>query len=271
MIFADLDLARRLEGLETWVAAEYGRARLALWPDRDSFVVEVAGGVACFLGEGSPLNEVRGMGLNGPVTADDLDSVERVFFERGASVKLNVCPMADASLLEGLAARGYRSVGFEDVLYRELDGSETFPGAPEGIVVGLVGSDERLETHGKVMARGFSAPDEPSSEMREMFEMSRRVEGLTGLMARVGGEPAGSASLLVRDGLAMFCGAATLPEFRNRGVQTALSHARLARASKAGCTVVTVGALPGSTSHRNAERLGFRVAYTKLVLHRDPS
>jgi hypothetical protein len=271
MIFADLDLARRLEGVETWVAAEYGRARLSLWPEKETAVVEVAGGVACFLGVGSPLNEVRGMGLNGLVTADDLDAMERAFFDRGASVKVNVCPLADGSLLEGLAARGYRAVGFEDVLYRELDGSERFPGPPEGILVGLPSSPGELEAFGEVLARGFSAPEEPSPEMSEIFEMSRRVEGLTGLLARVGGEPVGSASLLIRDGLAMLCGAATLPEYRNRGVQTALSHARLARAAEAGCGIAQFGAMPGSTSHRNAERLGFRVAYTKVALLRDPS
>jgi GNAT superfamily N-acetyltransferase len=269
MIFADLDLARRLEGIETWVSAEYGRARLALWPDRDTAVVEVAGGVACYLGEGSPLNEARGMGMAGPVSADDLDVMERAF--PGCPVKVNVCPMADPSLLEGLVARGYRAVGFEDFLYRELDGSETFPGPLGEILVGLADSTEDRETCGAVLARGFAAPDEPSAEMSEIFAMSRRVEGLVGLLARVGEQPAGGASLMIRDGLAMLCGAATLPEYRNRGVQAALSNARLAMASSRGCGVVVVGALPGSSSHRNAQRLGFRVAYTKLMVLRDPS
>jgi GNAT superfamily N-acetyltransferase len=271
MIFADLDLARRLEKLETWVAGEHGRARLALWPEKDTAVVEVAGGVACFLGEGSMLNETRGMGLNGPVSGEDLDAVEHVFFGRGTSVKMGVCPLADPSLLEGLSARGYRAVGFEDVLYRELNRSETFPLPPEGIVLSPTDLAEEVEVGGDVLARGFMAPDEPSLAMREHFTMSRQVEGLVGLLARVGEEPAGAACLLVRDGMAMMCGAATLPEFRNRGVQTALAHARLARAAEAGCGIVQFGALPGSTSHRNAERLGFRVAYTKLMMLRDPS
>ena len=270
MIFVDLDLARRLEGLETWVAGEHGRARLALWPEKDSAVVDVAGGVACYLGEGSFLNEARGMGLNGPVSVEDLDAMERVFFDRGTVCKVGVCPLADPSLLDELGNRGYRAVGFEDVLYRELDGSETFPGPPEGIVLGPTASAEEVKLGGDVLARGFVAPDEPTSGMLEHFTMSSRVEGLGGLLARVGGEPAGAACLLIRDGLAMLCGAATLPEFRNRGVQTALLHARLANASAAGCRVVQFGALPGSGSHRNAERLGFRVAYTKAMLVRDP-
>ena len=265
MIIADIDLAGRLEGIETWVAAEYGRARLALWPSRETAVVEVAGGVACFLGRESPLNEARGMGLAGPVSSEDLDVMERAFSGRGASIKVNVCPMADPSLLEGLAARGYRASGFEDVLYRELDEPTHFPGPPEGIVLDA----DETGLCGEIMARGFAAPEEPGPEISEIFTMSRRIAGLSASLARVDGEPAGAASLLVRGDLAMLCGAATLPEFRNRGVQAALTHARLARASEVGCSIVTVGALPGSTSHRNAERLGFRVAYTKLAMVRD--
>ena len=101
--------------------------------------------------------------------------------------------------------------------------------------------------------------------------LTARVGGMLGLLARVEGEPAGAASLLIRDGLAMLCGASTLPRFRNRGIQTALFHARLAHAAQAGCKIAQFGAEPGSTSHRNAERRGFRVAYTKLVLVRDPA
>ena len=65
MIFADLDLARRLEGLETWVAAEYAGPG---WPSgrrRTTAVVAVAGGVACLPRRGSPLNEAKGMGWPG--------------------------------------------------------------------------------------------------------------------------------------------------------------------------------------------------------------
>jgi GNAT superfamily N-acetyltransferase len=270
MVIVDQELARRLEGIETWCASEYARARRALWPGADSAAVSVAGGCACFLGEGSPLNEARGMGMAGPVSAEELEAMERVFFDRGAMAKVNVCPLADPSLLDGLASRGFRASGFEDVLYRELDPSEGFPGAPEGVALGWVGPVEG-EVFGQTLARGFAAPEEPGPDMRDLFAMSRRVGGMDGLLARVDGEPAGAAMLLVRDGLAMLCGAATLPPYRNRGIQTALSHARMAHASEAGCGLALVGAEPGSTSHRNAERLGFRVAYTKLALLRDPA
>jgi GNAT superfamily N-acetyltransferase len=270
MVFVNIELARRLEAIETWCAAEYGRARLAMHPDSDTSVVSVAGGVACFLGPGSPLNESRGLGMLGPVSSDDLDAMERPFLGRGVTSKVTACPLADPSLLEGLAARGYRASAFEDVLYRTLDASERFPEPPRDIVVSWARPDE-AEVYGQTMIRGFAAPEEPDPSLRELFLMSAKVEGMLGQLARVEGEPAGAAALLIRDGMAMLCGASTLPIYRNRGVQTALLHARLAQASKLGCEIVVIGAAPGSTSHRNAERQGFRVAYTKLALVRDPS
>jgi GNAT superfamily N-acetyltransferase len=64
--------------------------------------------------------------------------------------------------------------------------------------------------------------------------------------------------------MAVLGGASTLPEFRRRGVQTALQHARLTFAAGAGCDLATTITQPGSASQRNAERRGFHVIYTRV-------
>jgi hypothetical protein len=46
-------------------------------------------------------------------------------------------------------------------------------------------------------------------------------------------------------------------------MQTALLKTRLGFAAEMGCNVAVMGALPGSDSQRNAERQGFRIAYTR--------
>src|ERR1700687_1061312 len=51
------------------------------------------------------------------------------------------------------------------------------------------------------------------------------------------GEPAGGAALGFRKGIASLSGATTLPEFRNRGVQTALLQTRLARGKAKGLRI----------------------------------
>jgi GNAT superfamily N-acetyltransferase len=62
-----------------------------------------------------------------------------------------------------------------------------------------------------------------------------------------------------------FWGAATLPEFRGLGIQRAFLQERLRLAQLAGCDLAVTLTLPGTTSQRNAERAGFRTAYTKVV------
>mgnify|MGYP003330870158 CR=1 FL=1 len=58
-------------------------------------------------------------------------------------------------------------------------------------------------------------------------------------------------------------GAATIPRARGRGAQNALLAVRLAYARERGCDIAVVGTACGSASPRNAERNGFRIAYTR--------
>jgi hypothetical protein len=57
--------------------------------------------------------------------------------------------------------------------------------------------------------------------------------------------------------------AGAIPESRNLGAQNALLDARLRYAAASGCTLAIMGAAPGSQSQRNAEKNGFRIAYTR--------
>ena len=82
--------------------------------------------------------------------------------------------------------------------------------------------------------------------------------------------PGAAAGALFREaGIAALYGTATLPEFRRRGVQSALIARRLHEAALAGCEYAVVSTQPGSGSQRNMERRGFRVAYTKIVMVRE--
>ena len=72
-----------------------------------------------------------------------------------------------------------------------------------------------------------------------------------------------TGSVFLGEGVALLAGASTVPAGRRQGAQTALVAARLHYAAAQGCTLATMGAHPGSQSQRNAERHGFRVAYTR--------
>jgi ribosomal protein S18 acetylase RimI-like enzyme len=81
--------------------------------------------------------------------------------------------------------------------------------------------------------------------------------------------PVGAATLAVSGGVATLSGAGVLPEYRRRGVQSALISARMDAGSAAGCELASSSTWTGTTSQRNLERLGFRIAYPKVVLVRD--
>jgi GNAT superfamily N-acetyltransferase len=70
------------------------------------------------------------------------------------------------------------------------------------------------------------------------------------------------------NGVAQLCGAATLPEHRRRGVQTALLLTRLAEAARDGCDIAIVTTQPGSKSQENVQRQGFSLLYTRAILVR---
>jgi ribosomal protein S18 acetylase RimI-like enzyme len=81
----------------------------------------------------------------------------------------------------------------------------------------------------------------------------------------------GVASLRIDDGLAQLCGAATLPAFRRRGVQSQLLRRRLADACLEGCELALMITQPGSRSQQNGYRQGFLLLYSRALLVKQPA
>ncbi len=265
----DLELARRLEEVEAFTAESYARELARRRPQADVAIEEVAGGRAVFAGAGSPLTETKAIGLHGPVTDADLDRMEAVFFGRGEPCRVVVCPLADASLVEGLGRRGYRLSGFENILVLPLSPDDPEPPPIPGIEIRPLGPKEH-ELYANVVAPNFVGPAGSIDETLEMMATMLGMEHALSFLAFIEGVPVGGGSVLMHQNLALLAGAATLPPYRNRGVHAALHHARLALARRSGCDLAAQGAHPGSTSQRNAKRRGLRVAYTRAFLVREP-
>ena len=82
-------------------------------------------------------------------------------------------------------------------------------------------------------------------------------------LAEFEGEPGAAGLLSPHGGVALLGGAATIPELRHRGLQSALLRERLRYAFEHGCDLASMVAEAGSESQRNAERNEFRIAYTR--------
>ena len=262
--FSDLALARRLERTEALMNAAFVEARDSVEPEVGARWIKVAGAYAMFDGVGSPLTQTFGLGLFDDIGDTEIRTLELFFECRGAEVLHEISPLADPALLSLLSAHGYQPIELTSVLFRPI-GDEMEPTTPrEGeIVVRCIDSGEE-DLWAQTAALGWGETAEVAAFVRKLGAVAARSKGSLCLLAEVDGKPIASASLGLGDRTAILAGASTIPSARNRGAQQALLQARLRIAAERGCDLVMMGALPGSTSQRNAERQGFRIAYTRI-------
>lgn len=263
--FADAALSARLEGLAAAEMRRFVETARLVDSHTDARLTEAAGGVAIFMGEGSPVNQWVGMGHCGPVEESDVAAVESFFAENGARALGIVSPLADSSLVSVLAKRGWGVDGFENVLVREYEAGERLDSGSE-VEVAMVDDDESRSLWAHIAAVGFSSPLAPHPAQIALGRVIAARPDAQLLLAFVDGVPAGTGELSVEGGVAWLSADATLPQFRCRGVQRALQARRLAIGAAAGCEIAVTEAIPGSASQRNMERIGFRVAYTRVDL-----
>ncbi len=273
-LFCSIELAERIESAEAQLIAAGTQPALRRHPDR-AFVTPVAGGFACFGEDGAPFNKVVGLGFGGVPGDTALDAIEAAYAARAAGVQVELAALADPEIGVLLTNRGYRLVGFENVLGRAL-GAGTTPTTAPTVEVRL-GRDDELDAWVDVVTTGFASPDDqgvPSHEefSRETVERAERdfvAAGVRNYLALRDGIIAGGAGLRITDKVAQLVGAATAVEHRRRGVQTALLAARLADAAAAGCDIAVVTTAPGSRSQQNVQRQGFHLLYARAILVRD--
>ena len=260
--FADLDLARRLERTEGRGNAEFVEARARAFPDRNATWTEVAGAFAMFDGVGSPVTQTLGLGVFQPVTAAEMDTLEEFFRSRDADVLHEVSPLADPTVFTLLAERGYQPVEFSNVMYRPITPDLRLGAAiNEQINVRVTGKDE-ADLWADTASEGWSEFTEVADFLNELGQVSAQSDSLS-FIAELDGKPIATGSLIIDGDVALLAGASTVPTARRQGAQLALLEGRLRYAARHGCTIGMMVAQPGSGSQRNAERHGFRIAYTR--------
>jgi GNAT superfamily N-acetyltransferase len=280
MPFADQDLARRVEEAWAYLGVENARAQARLHPGSGASAMAIGGGYAVFMGPGSPLSQVQGVGLYGPVDDDEFERMEAFYLERGSPVQLELASLADATLLPILSRRGYQAYEQTHVLVRPLGARE--PAAVERtahdrkddarateVRVAPVQPGEVVTWAESVLRCFFPDPDELPRPLLEGAIAMASIPAVSCWLARADGRIAGGGALVFHNGLALICGDGTLPEFRSQGVQTALLRARLAHARRSGCDLAVICTQPGSSSQRNAERQGFQVVYARTLMGRE--
>jgi hypothetical protein len=260
--FADLELAQRLERTEGQGNVDFIEARQKAFPELGAEWMEVAGTRAMFDGPGSPLTQTFGLGILEPISAEQLDEIEQFFQTRGAEVFHEVCPLADPSAFALLNERGYLAIEVSNVLYRPISVDLRLEASRnEQVQVRLIGADE-IDLWAETGSEGWSEFTEVADFLRDLGKVMAVSKTLS-FLAELNGKAIATGALTISGDVALLAGASTIPSARRQGAQLALLEGRLRYAATQGCTIGMIVTQPGSASQRNAERHGFRIAYTR--------
>lgn len=262
MLFSDLALSRRLERAEGHACVQFAEARRRLFPDSGAAWIECRGAYAAFDGIGSPATQSFGLGLFEDLNRETLDVIERFFLDRGAQVFHEVSPFVGVAAIELLCARQYRPIEISSVMYRPVEKPAT---EDRGDISVRVTGQEEAHLWATVGAKAWSHErPELLDFVLQSAAISAAREQSPCFLAELDGQPGATGSLCIYKGVALFAGAATIPQMRRRGLQAALLRARMRYAFDRGCDMAMMVAEAGSESQRNAERKGFRIAYTRM-------
>ena len=271
-MFVAPDLAARIDRVEARLSLAIATAAQLADPALSVHITEICGGAAVLLRPGSPINKLIGLGFTGPLDLEILQTIESTWHARGESVRVELSSLADPGVAEQLSARGYRLRGFEHVLVRPLS-----PGDADRQIPGIDLSEDDPAWL-RTVVDGFASPDGSAvaidplgrdaldAVMRDFIAAPGFRRYTARLRGTLGGTIVGAAAMRIDDGIALLCGASTLPPARRRGVQAALLAARLRDASRAGCELAVVTTEPGSLSQRNVARHGFELAHVRAIL-----
>jgi len=268
VLLADHALARRVEAVDTAVGKESAEIHAHLNPGSGAVAEPLAGGIAVFVGVGSPLTQAIGIGMEGPVRASDLDALEHFFASRASTVHVELCPLADGTVVREMAARGYRLVDFSNMMVCRIRVVE--PAAPPDSTISVqFSTPEDADVWAKTVAAGFGDQQVQTPENLAVLRSILLQPTTKCVLAWVDGRPAGGGAVSIHDGIAAIYGASTIPTFRRLGVQSAVIRTLMNYATEAECDLAYTLTRPGSVSQRNLERQGFRVAYTRCALLRE--
>jgi ribosomal protein S18 acetylase RimI-like enzyme len=177
-------------------------------------------------------------------------------------------PDSDPGLAAALLAAGATELHADPVMALSLDQATVLavPGSAAqapGLAVGEVTGPDELAGFVGCYGPSFGIPEEALAAQLAVERCRQDPPGtLVRFTGRIGGTLAGTAALLIRHGVAGLYVITVRPEFRRRGIGTALTAAALAAARDRGVPVATLHATP------DGEPVYRRMGFTEVARYR---
>lgn len=203
--------------------------------------------------------------VKGELAPGDVDDAIDFYELRGRKAEFHIAPgISQAETLRRLAERGFYQSGFHVMMYADEWQEEDYPDNNSGIEVRPLEADELL-TYADIHCLGTGLSLDGKQHVADNNRLLYTRAGWFYFLGLAEGKPASVGVLFVKDGIAHYTFAATVPEERNKGLHSALLRARLLLARDLGCKLVAAECAYGSASHRNMERAGMKIGMTRAT------
>ena len=268
VLLTTTEIAERLEEVDVIHLTRQVEICREIFPQHEVLAHRIDHGVAAVTLPlfGRKLNHVVGFGMGGSVSTQDLVTIEGLYSDKNVSAEIDLCSHAHPTALQVLASNGYAANGWLNNYVRILTDNDLQDQVVPGIEIARV-SSESFDEFIRCSVAGFKDNGRPELLLETLARIATSRSDTTLYFAMIDGKIAGSggmAKIETSTGkVAHFYIDSTLPEYRGRGIQSALIRARVSDARRAGFDLASVGVRPGTGSARNIERSGFALAYVK--------
>ncbi len=235
------------------------------------------GGVVAVMAGAPWLCSAIGCGLESALTDEGAKAIASYIATRGGRPRIVLTDQSTKPEFAALARAGLVLEEVERVLARGLD-TPIHTLEVSGLTIERLDATDRaaVEALARFTMDGFAEPGKPAPAAQvEAMIRSQKHPRSRGFWAFVDGEPAATCGMEVVSispmpgqgpiKVASLWGATVDQRFRRRGIQQALIAHRLRQGQEEGCALAVIECEPGIPTERNAARLGFTLAYTRLA------
>ena len=210
-------------------------------------------------------NTVKGIGSDEESYLAEIISFYR---SKNRNPHIEITPLrSEPTLLRTLARHGFFQSPFHATLYRECKNEVTpqlVKGTNDKEIVQIIEINlDQFDDYATVHCLGTGLPISGKQHIADNNRILHGREGWKYYVAYHNKEPVGAAAAYCQEHTASLTFAATLPAYRNRGIQALLIERRMRDAVLADCDLIVGQASYLSSSFRNMQRAGLQLGYTR--------
>lgn len=257
-------MSRKIAKAEVIHLRHRSLALKTLYPDQGYTTEDVAGSITLLSPAryGSKLNHSYGFGMFGPVTKDDLHTIEDAFELNDVYPEIYMCETADKSAFD-LLSEHYTVTGHLRE-YQMFLADFNHPNMENGIEISIIGPTDH-EMFIQASIEGFRSNGRSEELLKLLAESTAARPDTLLFSASMHDELLGVAAMAMiyaeDNKVAVLYIDSCLPRSRGRGVHKALLLERLRIAKDRGCDLAIASAREGSISAHNIEKVGLKQAY----------